>query len=412
MMEALPLDVRDTHDALLLADTVAALNPLDHYKSVPDAVRQLTGGAASATLYPRSFPAPAWLWLDTATQVVVAFAGVLTAADGLGVFATTSLPPLRSDGWGGHPSCVIVARQALSRLAPTFGSGPRDWVLAGHSYGGGIAQTLAQLLAQASATRSVQVLTFGSPRPGDADLADKLSRFTVRRLMNAGDHIPRWPPHVDEAPLLLASLPSQFASSWPLYTQPGGGLVLSSAGELYVAPLPPVVPFAADLELGALVVGSQLFQATPHSISAYQSRLALARSSSTGVRVGPTVGSWTEAAGLAIASKTGAPFGGGATLTTPLDGGTLVAGYIPPTYRADWHHMGGSIYKVTWMGQTVMTGSTRSNARSLAKHLNTYLSKMQGAASVDHANFEMALSAFWQVCTQASLGFNPPLNVT
>lgn len=77
--------------------------------------------------------------------------------------------------------------QALT-LAQVAGSQPI--VLMGHSMGGAIACVVGRILGLEIPARSIQVLTFGCPKPGDRRLADWLETKKTRHIVNDGDVVP------------------------------------------------------------------------------------------------------------------------------------------------------------------------------------------------------------------------------
>lgn len=60
-------------------------------------------------------------------------------------------------------------------------------IVVGHSLGGGRAHIFAALLVKAGFT--VQVITFGAPRPGDATLKDILAPYSVNSYKNGNDFV-------------------------------------------------------------------------------------------------------------------------------------------------------------------------------------------------------------------------------
>src|SRR5579872_1868652 len=273
---ALDLDVRNLLDVQKLVHIVAALNPNTGYADVPSALARIGGGPFSTQLYPKSPPMPSWLYCDTGNQVIVAAAGITSPQDGLAVFAS-SLQPLAGVGTARIQGAALGAAQTmLGALQPRWVSGPRRWVLCGHSYGGATVLALACLLLERHLAQDVRVCTFGSPRPGDRSLADVLTAATVRRYMNAGDPVPRYPPHMSEAPTLTLAAGFPLALQWSRYTQPNGGVVLTSDGRTSAAQLPPSMLPLTDVQLLAWALSDRCFYATAHSIASYQIRVSLA----------------------------------------------------------------------------------------------------------------------------------------
>lgn len=409
---AAQFDVRVLIDDALLLDVVAALDARNGYSLVPSALAALGGGPFSNRLIPRVPPAPAWLWCDTGDQVIVAASGISTPGDGLGVFASTLQPLSGPQAWKALASAVSVAQGMLAELRPLFLNGPRRWVLSGHSYGGALLAALAGLLGELRAVEDLQLLTFGSPRPGDSSLASYLTRYTVRRLMNTGDPVPRFPPHLTEAPTMTLLVPFGVALQWSRYLQPAGGLVLGNDGGLVVAELPAATLPVADAELLSWALSDRCFYATAHRVGEYQRRLSLAVAGSQSFTSSTLPGSRPEASAELTQQAFQAAAAVASAVLTSLEVRPMAQGYIPPDFRAKAVRLVTGDYGVQWFTGTIMMGHNRTNARSLANKLNLFLRVMQGAASADHTAFNAALASYWTVCTEASLGFNPPLVVT
>lgn len=405
-------DVRDIATAWKLSVVVAALNPLNGFAFLSPALEQLGVNGAPRRLFAARPGIPSFLWVDTGDQVLVFASGILTALDGLSVFAATLQPLFRVGTWAANDACVGAAGVMYTALGDRFPPGPRSWCLVGHSYGGSSLCALAGLLDSARVIADLQLLTFGSPRPGDATLRDELTKFTVRRIMGSDDPIPRFPPHLDEAPLLSAAAGFAVASRWASYTQPAGGMVVWPDGDLTTAQLPPQFIPVTDLSLLGWALSDRGFFATGHQISKYTQRLKAAAFAAAQVAGMLSVGAAPEqAAALSPARFQAAQQGNLSPSLSPPEV-VMPQGYIPPTYRAKEVKVMPNVYVVQWMGMNVLTGTNRSNARSLARGLNAFLRRMQGAASAQHTDFNAALAAYWLVCVSSSLGFNPPLVVT
>jgi hypothetical protein len=85
--------------------------------------------------------------------------------------------------------------------------------------------------------------------------------------------------------------------------------------------------------------------------------------------------------------------------------------YIPSPYRATAMNTGANVWAVMWMGNLVLTGSSRSQAHTAAKYFNSFLRRMQTSAEADHGQWADSWAKYWSVCPEAALGFQPPLKV-
>jgi len=409
---ALSIDVRSWPDVQRLVEVVAALNPYAGFGMVPASLGRFPGGPFGYQVFPASPPSPSWLWMDTGDQVVVASSGIATAQDGLAVLASTAQPLVSFGSWRTTDALLGIARGMFAQLGTRFQMGPRRWVLAGHSYGGAAACALAGVLTNAGVVSDLQVCSFGAPRPGDKSLSLLLQQFTVRRYMNDNDPVPRFPPHATEAPLAYLALPFPVALNWSLFVQPQGGVVLAPSGSVQTRSLPPSVLPISDVDLLGWALSDKGFFATGHRIAEYQFRVAEAAAAASAFPPSLTTGTGPEADDPLTADKLTALLAGSGVNPSPFGGSSMSQGYIPPEYRATFFKAMPLDYRVRWMGFTVLAGLNRSNARALARGINGWLRRMQGAKSADHTAFNAALAAYWLVCVSSSLGFNPPLNVT
>ncbi len=407
-----PIDVRRIADVQALIRLLASLNPLDSFSGLPAAVAEVAWRPFQFRFFQRMPPVPAWVWIDTGNQVIVSLAGILTPQDGLSVF-TSSLQPLIK--FGDFRSADIVlsaARSVFGALGDRFAGGPRSWVLNGHSYGGSIAEVLSAVLSAAGVVSDLQVCSFGSPRPGDVSLRDVLAKWTVRRFMASDDPVPRFPPHPFEAPALTLLAPLPVAGQWSQYVHPQGGVVLWPDGTITVGQLPPQVLPITDLTLAGWALSDRGFFATGHRVSEYLHRVDLAAAALLPSSSSFVIGSTPEQpAPLDPQTQQALATGAVPNPLSPL-GGFPLQGFVPPQFRAKAVRTAPLVYKVMWMGRNVLTGTNRSNARSLARGINGWLRRMQGAQSADHTAFNASLADFWLVCVSSSLGFNPPLVVT
>lgn len=406
------IDVRSWPDVQRLVQVVAALNPYAGFGDVPAALGRFDGGPFGFQVFPRAPPRPSWLWMDTGSQVVVASAGVSTVADGLAVLSSTLEPLVRVGTWSSTSAQIDTARFLLAALGDRFVRGPRSWVLVGHSYGGSILCVLSALLAAAGVVADLQLCTFGSPRPGDNALSLVLAPFTVRRYQCSDDPVPRFPPHLLEAPAATLAAPFPVAVNWSRFVQPQGGVILFPDGVVQTRQLPPSLLPIADVELLGWALSDRGFFSTGHRIAEYQFRVAEATAAAAAFPPAPTTGTGPEPTDPLTTQQIQAVSTGGTVRISPFGGLTMSQGYIPPQFRAVAFKAMPNDYRVRWMGFTVLAGLNRSNARSLARGINGWLRRMQGAKSADHTAFNAAIAAYWLVCVSSSQGFNPPLVVT
>jgi hypothetical protein len=386
---------------------LAAAQPVAAVGSGIDALWDVVNGVV---VYPRAGFIPAWFTADGNDQVLVVIDGVRTLQQGLAMYASTQQSMLKVGSWWANATVVTAAQAMFNALRHSFGDTFRRWVLSGYSYGGALAEVLAAMLTSTPSSSSAQIVTWGSPRPGDSTLAALLQRWPLRRLMCDSDPVPRFPPHLGEAPAANVAVGLSGAQQWARYVQPGGGVILPQSGSLVSSPLPRLFFPIADADLALWVTGNDTFRGRGHALTTYAQRIAAADPAdpTTAATLALPVGvepdvSVTVEAFNAVAAEVAAHD------DTPLVEGNSVFGYVPPEYRASVTTIGGK-YNVEWMGRLVAVGRTKSNAHSIAKYQNAWLRRLQTAASANHTTFSEALVDFLAAASSMP-GFSPPLVV-
>lgn len=100
----------------------------------------------------------------------------------------------------------------------------------GHSYGGAIAALLAARFRYAQPNRLIDVLTYGSAQPGDADIALLVESCNHRRVTCFGDPVPEMPPNPIHWPWVIPLIPFPVAQAWGFYFQPRGQALIAVDG--------------------------------------------------------------------------------------------------------------------------------------------------------------------------------------
>jgi pimeloyl-ACP methyl ester carboxylesterase len=102
-----------------------------------------------------------------------------------------------------NPIWMVTSSQILDRLVPFAVPVTQPLVIVGHSMGGAVGSILAARFRQAHPGRKIEVLTFGSPRPGNAQLHSILFTCRIATVVNEGDPVAGLPTNFDELPVLL-----------------------------------------------------------------------------------------------------------------------------------------------------------------------------------------------------------------
>jgi pimeloyl-ACP methyl ester carboxylesterase len=353
---------------------------------------------------------PAYAFYVADDQLVILVTGATIPLQGVGLTAGALAPMATRNGVNLNAYLLLATDAIVAAVRMALQISPASILLCGHSYGGAIAEALAVVMPGFYAGQPFQLLTFGAPRAGDNTLSAALAKIPSARYMNIGDPIPFFPPHFDEAPTLTIALGFPQASRLSNYVQPGAGIVLDTNGATFEATLPSGFSIIRDIDLLSWVNNQNGFLGVEHSYKTYRTRMASFTAPVLGPTPGPLAGLKSEVEPV----LTPAIFNAGAVLGPALlTAGALVATisvYIPVNYRAKVVKQ-GNLYTITWMGLTIATGNTKSNARTLAKYINKWLRVQQTVASINNQAFRNAFIAYANVCSSNLTGFMPVLTV-
>jgi Lipase (class 3) len=403
-------DVLWQGDMVALAQQVLALQSADwgggSFSRVfgqPSSARVIDGSLSSGIT-------PAWLAYLYQDDLVILVAGVRNASQAVAVYQSAGQPRILVGAASVSPAIGIVAVQIGTRVLKSAQGGYSRAVLAGHSYGGAIAEVLAAYLAGVAPELPVQVFSTGAPRPGDNTVGAALANATCARIMTEGDPIPHFPCHFDEAPFGVFALGYQTALTWSHYAQGPGGRLVNRMGDLRSAELPPLFVPVVDADL-VLWLGAALSGGHPeHNLTTYLARLE------KGV---PQLAAPVPTDTASLKGETVVPLPQAVFNLGPVTGPLVfvesetMAGeqvYIPPQYRAKAYRI-GSQYFVYWMNFPLSQTTSFSRAKSQAKYLNFYLRRVQNGYSFSNAEFLKAATAYFTQASSANAGFQPVLSV-
>lgn len=169
-----------------------------------------------------------------------------------------------------------LASLAIAERLTASGADPNGRILfVGHSYGGAVATLLAADCHRFNATRVVECLTFGAPKPGDRRLTELIAGMRLVRVASAGDPVPGLPPAYVQVLAFLGSLPAGLLANWVQLVQPPGQLVLAQAGGLSDSDMPTIDLYQIALAVTDAILDVPLPFPFPHAISEYVRRLRL-----------------------------------------------------------------------------------------------------------------------------------------
>jgi Lipase (class 3) len=168
--------------------------------------------------------------------VVLVLAGTDNALQWIAQVHFGALPPLQLGGFATNPIWHIVSSLILNKMLPFNIPVTQPFLIVGHSMGGAVGSVTAVRLRQGQPGRTIELLTLGSPRPGDAALVAILRTVRVASLANEGDPVVSIPTNLGEMPAPLRAIvflryppgsalwvypPNRFRVSWNGTVTPG-----------------------------------------------------------------------------------------------------------------------------------------------------------------------------------------------
>lgn len=217
-----PLDIRNQGNWCFWAEVLdlAYASPVAAQQKVATALGVPVSGYAQAqavqlvpTWFVLTAPAPA--------PMVVVITGATTTAQWLAQILYGGRPPVAFGQYATHPVWEALSTDFLERLRLIGASATQDIIIVGHSMGGAVAACMAARLRLHAPARRIQLLTLGSPRPGDSRLIDLTMTMDVVNLQNDGDIVLSVPYNLADFPLfILPLLASFYPPGSPLWAWP------------------------------------------------------------------------------------------------------------------------------------------------------------------------------------------------
>lgn len=334
---------------------------------------------------------------DSVSQVVDyvlgALAGTIAGSEGPTVFTFFV--------WGERVARYISDNVSLAG---------RHVMLTGHSYGGAVATIAANVLATDSDAASVSCVTFGAPRVAGDWYNERLRLTGLRRWMAYGDPVPDLPPGAGQfAPALRlgGKVISRVAG---LYEDLPGGAIVYQDGTINFRNEPQWLElFGGGVPATEARVSDQ-FNGARHRLSAYvetmrraAARTHPARFDSLGrerpitfsLPLRRSIAPVPRSYPLTLINWTGEPTAEG-----------IMSPYVP-TSQLPKVQKSGSKWAVNFQGLPIIIFETRSQAKTVAKHLTRFLRRMQLCYSFDTTNWTSAFGAYVNIASGGGAGFRP-----
>lgn len=326
-------------------------------------------------------------------------------------------------GWAGPIGDTLVLSEwnSFARTVSTairgvmVGKGAYNGVqqiYVGHSFGGMVAQDLANLCRQDGATRGPSYTTFGSPKLGQVAMANANRSVPGLRWMMDTDPIPLLPFTLEDfANLISLALPRQI-QEYGQFVHWRGGLLIDGHGEYVPAELPNIPIPNALTSIASFLLAYDNKSLPGHGMGTYVSALDAARlASESSASVIRNVGSIEEPISSSRREMTTQE----ARIVTAISGAQVAQNrpvlVIPPTqlFRVV---RSGRVFLVTFGDHTIGMTVKKKTARSLARQFNVAFRHLQTTAIVQPETFLNQLQAYFTAAVDPTSGFSPTINTT
>lgn len=279
----------------------------------------------------------------------------------------------------------------------------------GHSYGGALAQVLFVEVFGFGNPVNAEVVTFGSPKPGNIGWSASWTHQRTYRWINQDDNIVALPPHLGAAPFYQLALDTDTVLAWDQQAHTLGGTVLIAGSELMASDGEWPTTIFLDNPVNDLFSTDRKAISAVHNINAYRRALI--------GHVVPESRNWSQ-------NQSAAPFKGEIYLDDPLlfipflmaqiekmnanenIGGSPVTTVIPLQYKFRVGRAGDD-HAVIWLDRVVLAIKTRAAARIACKHGNAFLRRMQVSGALYSSNLQLSLADYLAVCLDSTKGFRP-----
>lgn len=146
-------------------------------------------------------------------------------------------------------------------------------MLAGHSYGGAVALTLAAKYRHAKANREIKYLTFGTPKIGNQAFVDLVKRTHGWNLANDDDIITLVPPDVISVAQMTGLFPAALLAIFLRWLRPPNQIFMNDDGLLF-SRVPPLIDVQTMIAVITKAVANvALNPIKGHSIPEYLRRI-------------------------------------------------------------------------------------------------------------------------------------------
>src|ERR1700676_549881 len=180
-----------------------------------------------------------------------------------------------NSNYGADPAFQTAAVNLLADLPVNFLAGQRQFFICGHSYGGAIAIVLARMIRALYEPRNLDVITYGSPRPGTLTFQRACSGINYVRWFCDNDPVPHVPPHQSECPTWHYLATRDLHDDANASVQPPEGHQINAQGIPILTEESTGQPQSIAWGITAWLTREQCFGSAAHQIDYYRDRFAL-----------------------------------------------------------------------------------------------------------------------------------------
>lgn len=271
----LPPDVASTSGQLAIIRVIATL--YDDPSAAGDLLQTIMGNDAVIAVVPNSASIIPGTVIGVRDDLcIVCIAGTSNFNQAMDYVLNTLTGVLDQGTWSTNATWLSAAVAVHARVVALGADPAGRIILSGHSYGGAVGEVMGLQYRDANASRAIECLTFGAPKPADVRGARILGTCRTVRVVNVDDPIPTLPPSRQTMAPFVLVIPAPLINLWTVLTQPLGQLLVGVDGQLTESE-PEVIDYGFLLLVVVYVVsGTPIPFPFPHSSAEYVRRLELA----------------------------------------------------------------------------------------------------------------------------------------
>lgn len=393
-----------------LADRVNSLGPVSAGRDNVAALANEIPGPNISVYNPVTNTLPAWQWMQAGGYGLLLIDGCRTVAVASTVTGGYLFNENDNNADPVNPAIDSGAGFIARNLPLEARNDTRHIFLAGHSYGGALAEAVARRLVLDSWGQSIKWVSFGAPRLGGRTYVRGWQRAQGVRWMHDADPVPLSPPRTVDFFALALVVGPQVAVRFSNFWHPAGGVRLFPPANAEASELPEFTFNSWPLNFGAWLFGLDTDPFSPHSLQSYRNFLftlvPVPYTTSAGIFRTAPVESGTAASRR---DENRAEQAAVARLNVIERQQQAVPVKIPPAKAFQAVRI-GRVWYVTFGGEVISLAGPKRRARALARQGNEFLARLPGQAVVDTAQLSAQFTAFLAAAQDPASGIVPLFN--